>query len=114
MFTTNDFLKQQPDTVAKFVRVSLWGWRDYLNDPTAAHAVIAKLDPALNPEWMQFSWQALRDGHFVAGDDPSGAQLGQMSPDRWTTMYKQLFDLKMITKTFDPGTAYTPQFVHPH
>ena len=114
MFTTNDFLKQQPDTMAKFVRASLRGWRDYLNDPTAAHAVIAKLNPALNPEWMQFSWQALRDGHFVVGDDPNGAQLGQMSPDRWTTMYKQLFDLKMITKTFDSGTASTLQFVHPH
>jgi NitT/TauT family transport system substrate-binding protein len=114
MFTTNDFLKQHPDTMAKFVRASLRGWRDYLNDPTAAHAVIAKLNPALNPERMQFSWQALRDGHFVAGDDPSGAQLGQMSPDRWTTMYKQLFDWKMTTKTFDPGAASTLQFVHPH
>jgi NitT/TauT family transport system substrate-binding protein len=111
MFTTQDFLRQHPETVAKFVRASLRGWRDYLNDPTAAHAVISKLNPALNPDWMQFSWQALRDGHFVTGDDTSGARLGEMNAERWTTMYQQLFDLKMIPKPFDSKTAYTLQFV---
>jgi NitT/TauT family transport system substrate-binding protein len=111
MFTTRDFLAQHPDIVAKFVRASLKGWRDYLNDPTAAHAAIAKLNPALNADWMQFTWKTLRDGHFVEGDDPSGAQLGQMNAARWATMYQQLADLKVIDKTFDPGTAYTLQFV---
>jgi NitT/TauT family transport system substrate-binding protein len=111
MFTTQDFLKQHPDIVAKFVRASLRGWRDYLNDPAAAHAVIIKLNPALNPEWMQFSWRALRDGHFVTGQDHGGVQLGEMSPERWKTMFQQLTDLKMLGKPFDPATAYTLQFV---
>ncbi len=110
MFTTRDFLRQHPEIVAGFVRASLKGWRDYLNDPTVAHAMIAKLNPALNPEWMQFTWQALRDGRFVTGDDSSGAQLGQMTSERWSTMYKQLYDLKVIDKAFDPATAYTLRF----
>ena len=110
MFTTRDFLRQHPETVDAFVRASLKGWRDYLNDPTVAHAMIAKLNPALNPEWMHFTWQALRDGRFVTGDNPSGAQLGQMTSERWSTMYKQLYDLKVIDKAFDPATAYTLQF----
>ena len=107
MYTTREFIQQHPEIVAKFVRASLKGWKDYLNDPAAAHALIAKLNPALNPEWMQFTWQQLRDGHFVAGDDPTGAQLGQMDPKRWATMYEQLVDLKVIGKPFDPTTAYT-------
>jgi NitT/TauT family transport system substrate-binding protein len=112
MFTTRDFLQQHPDTVAKFVRASIKGWRDYLDDPAPAHQAIAKLNPALSPDWMNFSWRALRDGHFVAGDDPTGAQLGQMNAARWSTMYKQLVDLKVIEKPFDPATAYTLQFAH--
>ena len=111
MFTTMPYLQQHPAVVAKFVRASLKGWRDYLKDPAPAHVTIGKLNPALNPEWMQFSWQQLCDGHFVAGDDPSGAQLGQMEPSRWTTMYGQLTDLKVISKPFDPATAYTLQFL---
>jgi NitT/TauT family transport system substrate-binding protein len=111
MLTTREFLAQHPDVVGKFVRASLRGWREYLNDPGPAHAAISKLNPALTPDWMQFSWKALRDGHFVAGDDPSGAQIGQMDPKRWQSMYEQLLDLKVIEKTFDPSTAYTLQFV---
>jgi len=111
MFTTRDFLRAHPDVVGKFVEASVRGWRDYLNDPSAAHAQIAKLNPALNSEWMEFTWRALRDGHFVAGDDPSGAQLGKMNAERWSTMYEQLLDLRVIDKQFDPATAYTLQFV---
>ena len=111
MFTTRDFLAHHPEIVAKFVRASIKGWREYLRDPTAADAMIVKLNPALNPQWMEFTWRALRDGHFVAGDDPSGAQLGKMNSARWNTMYQQLLDLKVITKEFNPATAYTLQFV---
>lgn len=113
MFTTTSFLQQHSEIVAKFVSASLKGWRDYLDDPAAANAAIAKLNPALNPDWMQFTWQQLKEGHFVAGDDPSGAQLGQMDPKRWVTMYDQLADLKVIGKSFDPATAYTLQFIKP-
>ncbi len=111
MYTTRDFVQQHPEIIAKFVHASVRGWKDYLNDPSAAQAMIAKLNPALNPDWMQFTWQQLRDGHFVAGEDPTGAQVGQMDPQRWATMYQQLVDLKVIDKPFDPATAYTLQFL---
>lgn len=114
MYTTRDFLQQHSDVVGKFVRASVRGWKDYLKDPAAAHAMIAKLNPALNAEWMKFTWQQLRDGHFVAGDDPSGALVGQMDPERWSTMYDQLVDLKVLDKPLDPATAYTLQFVQNH
>jgi NitT/TauT family transport system substrate-binding protein len=110
MFTTQSYLQQHPDVVGKFVSASLQGWRDYLNDPAPAHAAILKLNPALNAQWMDFTWKALRDGHFVAGDDPSGGQLGKMDSARWDTMYKQLLDINVINKDFDPKTAYTLQF----
>jgi NitT/TauT family transport system substrate-binding protein len=113
MYTTNDFLRQHPEIVAKFVRASVKGWKEYLNDPAPANTLIAKLNPALNPEWMQFTWQQLKDGHFVAGEDPTGAQIGQMDPKRWATMYEQLVDLKVIDKPIDPATAYTLQFIQP-
>jgi NitT/TauT family transport system substrate-binding protein len=111
MFTTRDFLRQHPQTVAKFVRASLRGWREYLLDPAAAHGAIAKLNPALSADWMQFSWETLRDGRFVAGGDLGGRQLGQMESARWTTMYNQLLELKVIDKPFDAASAYTLEFL---
>jgi NitT/TauT family transport system substrate-binding protein len=111
MFVTRDFLQQHPEMAGKFVRASLRGWREYLNDPAPAHALISKLNPAVTPDWIQFSWQALRDGRFVTGVDSNGGQLGNMTAERWATMYEQLSDLKLIDKPFDPTTAYTLQFV---
>ncbi len=111
VFTNRDFLSQHPDIVGKFVRASVRGWRDYLNDPAAANQAVIKLNPALTPAWVEFSWQALRDGHFVAGEDSSGAQVGRMNSARWSKLYKQLLDLKVIDKEIDPATAYTLQFV---
>jgi NitT/TauT family transport system substrate-binding protein len=109
--TSTSFLKEHPEIVAKFVRASLRGWRDYLNDPTAANETISKLNPAMSRDQMAFTFQALKDDHFITGSDPSGSQLGQFDPARWQTMYQQLLALKIIKKSFDPKIAYTTQFL---
>jgi NitT/TauT family transport system substrate-binding protein len=111
MFTRRDYLAAHPEVVGKFVSASLRGWREYLRDPEPAHAAIMKLNPALNPQWMQFSWQALADGRFVTGEAADGRQLGGMDPERWLAMYNQLQDLKVLGSKFDPAAAYTLQFV---
>jgi NitT/TauT family transport system substrate-binding protein len=109
--TSTSFLQEHPEIVAKFVRASLRGWRDYMKDPTAANETISKLNPAMSRDQMAFTYQALKDGHFITGSDPSGNQLGQFDPARWQTMYQQLLDLKIIKKPFDPKIAYTIQFL---
>ncbi len=109
--TSTTFLKEHPEIVAKFVRASIRGWRDYLNDPTAANEAISKLNPAMSRDQMAFTYQALKDGRFITGSDPSGAQIGQFDPARWKTMYQQLLDLGIVKKPFDPTIAYTTQFL---
>ena len=109
--TSRSFLQQHPEIVAKFVRASLRGWRDYLVHPDDINAAIAKLNPAMSVPQMKFSYEALRDQHFIAGDAPNGADLGRFDPARWTSMYQQLLDLKVIQKPFDPAIAYTLQFM---
>jgi len=109
-FTSRNYLAQNPDVVAKFVRASLRGWRDYMADPTEVNVELLKLNPAATAEQMQFTWQALKDGHFIyPDDDPSKA--GSFDPARWSEMYKQLDGLKLIQHSIDPATAYTTQFV---
>ena len=110
--TSTGFLKEHPEIVGKFVRASLRGWRDYLNDPTPANEAIAKLNPAMSREQMAFTYQALKDGKFITGPDPD--HLGVFEPARWNTMYQQLLDLNIVKHPFDPATAYTRQFLPPN
>jgi NitT/TauT family transport system substrate-binding protein len=109
VFVSTVFLHDHPELVAKFVRASIRGWRDYLADPAVANAEISRLNPAMSQDQMQFSTQTLKDDQFIAGSGPS--QLGHFTPERWNSMYQQLTDLKVITNPIDPKSAYTTQFI---
>ncbi|MDE3104935.1 MAG: ABC transporter substrate-binding protein [Acidobacteriota bacterium] len=112
-FTSTTYAQQHPEVVRKFVQASLRGWQDYLQDSGPAHAMIQKLNPALDPALMQYSYQALRDGHFVDGATAGTSHLGQLQADRWQAMVKQLSDLKVTHTQIDPASLYTTQFLSP-
>jgi NitT/TauT family transport system substrate-binding protein len=109
-FTTRDFALQNPDVVTKFVRASVRGWQEYLRNPGLTNAYLLTLNPALNPAQEAYTAQALRDGHFVDGDDPSGARVGRMTAERWQTSFDQLKSLGIVHAGLDPTTAYTLKF----
>lgn len=109
-FTSRDYAQAHPDIVAKFTRASIRGWQDYMKDPSAANALIEKLNPALNPDWVKYSWQALKDGHYISGDDRAGDQTGQFDPARWTKLYNQLLELHVIQRQIAPASAYSLKF----
>ncbi len=109
-FTSQSYLKDHPDVVAKFVRASLRGWRDYIADPKQVNDELLRLNPAMSADQMNFTCAALKEGHFIYADnDP--AMAGDLQPERWAAMYQQLADLKVIQRPIDPGMAYTTQFI---
>jgi NitT/TauT family transport system substrate-binding protein len=110
-FTRRDYMEQHPDVVAKFVRATIKGWKDYLRDPTKANELILKLNPAQNPEQMKFTIAALKDGGFITGLDASGADTGKMTPARWAATNNQLTELGVIRDRIDPTTAYSLKFL---
>src|SRR5258708_32628576 len=59
---TRTYLEKNREVVQKFVAASIRGWRDYMQDPAAADAEIAKRNPEMNKDQMEFSWKALKDG----------------------------------------------------
>ena len=97
-FTSQQFLAAHPELVAKFVSASLQGWRDYLRDPSAVDAEIGRLNPAMSGDQTRFSVQTLKDQHFIEGDSTPASHLGHFAPERWSTLYQQLVDLKVISR----------------
>jgi NitT/TauT family transport system substrate-binding protein len=107
-FTSSDYLQKHSEVVAKFVRASLRGWREYMQNPSLVDAQLMKLNPAQQPDEMKFTWQALKSGHFVDGGNP--AHLGGMGPARWAQMYDQLSSIGLIQHPIQPSSAYTLRF----
>jgi NitT/TauT family transport system substrate-binding protein len=110
-FTRRDLIEQNPEVVARFVRASIKGWQEYLQDPAPANAFILKLNPAQNPDQMKFTIQAMKDGNFITGADKSGADIGKMNAERWTALNQQLTSLGVITNPIDPTQAYSLKFI---
>lgn len=111
MFTSRAYLAAHPDIAEKFVRASLKGWQNYMQDPTLANAAISKANPAMSADWMRFSLDTLKEGHFIEGTGTPDSHLGHFTAERWATISKQLDALKVTAHPIDPTTAYTTQFV---
>ena len=109
-FTSTKFLSEHPDIIAKFVKASTQGWKNYLADPSMTDAAIGKLNPAMSPEQMAFSVRTLQAQHFIDGDGNAESHLGHFTDARWASTYQQLVALKVTDKAIDPKTAYTMQF----
>jgi NitT/TauT family transport system substrate-binding protein len=110
-FTRHDFAAQHSDIVTRFVRASIHGWQEYLRDPSPTNAYLLRLNPALNPAQEAYTAQALRDGNFITGSDPSHPQIGRMSAERWETTCGQLKSLGLVQGQLDPTTAYSLRFL---
>lgn len=82
-----------------------------MKDPAAANTLIETLNQALNLDWVAFSYQTLKAGHHVAGDDAVGDQTGQFDAQRWTTLYKKLLASRGIQRPIDPAIRYSPEFL---
>ena len=110
-FVRKNYMEQHPGVAAKFTRATIKGWQEYLRDPGPANALILKLNPAQNPEQMQYTLQAMKDGGLITGPDASGAEIGKMTPARWAVTNEQLTALGVIRKPIDPSTAYALKFL---
>ncbi len=109
-FTSRSFLAAHPDIVDKFVKASIQGWKNYLDDPAMVDAELGKLNPAMSTDQMQFSVQTLKDQHFIDGLGTPDSHLGHFTAERWNNLYQQLVSLKVTAQPIDPATAYTLQF----
>jgi NitT/TauT family transport system substrate-binding protein len=110
-FVDKRYQDRQPEAVRKFVQASIAGWREYLIDPGPAHALILKSNPAQKADQIGFTFEALREGHFITGADASGAAVGRMTPERWAVLNEQLTSLGIVRRPINPAAAYTTNFL---
>ncbi len=97
LFTTQGYLKDHAAEVRAFVAASVRGWTDFMNgDPTPGKALIAKANPNMSEEFMDYSIKAMRDWNLVSGRLAEGERIGLMTRRRLEEQVNDLFQLKMI------------------
>lgn len=112
MFTSQKFLAEHPDIVAKFVRASVKGWVDYLTgDPAPANKLLAAKRSDLTPEFLAYSIKAMNDYKLVSGDPAKGETAGQLTSARLQKQIVLLQEVGVLDKPVKVEDVATFEFI---
>lgn len=104
LLVTDDYLAAEPELVKRMVTASREGWQQYLRDPGKTNEyILSQNQQGMTKEALDYGVQALRELCLPKG--MAEAQLGSMTAERWTNLYQQMSELKLI----DPAKVNAEQ-----
>jgi NitT/TauT family transport system substrate-binding protein len=104
--TTEKMIAEKPDVVARFVKASLQGWRDYLNDPAPGNALIKADNPKMSDAQIAFAIEKLKQTKALDKGDAATLGIGVITAER----YKQIYDFLVAAGLLDPKTDWQKAF----
>lgn len=107
----DDWIRDRPDIVRRFVRASIAGWRSYLyGDSAPGNRLIMEANPDMRPDILAFAISEMRSRNLVSSDS-IGSDIGFMSESRW----RSFFDIMSLHGVYSSGldwrSAFTTQFL---
>ena len=109
--TTDTFAKAHPDVVARFVKATLEGWRDYMKDPSAGNALIKADNPKMSDAQLAYAVGKLRDKGLVSGGDAATLGIGIITEARWKKTYEFMVDNGLLDPKVSWKSAFDDRFV---
>ena len=105
---TDKVIAEKPQMIAAFLKATAEGYRRYLQDPTAANALIRKYNPQMSQEQIDYAYSVMKGRGLI---DPGNVKIGSMTDARWGETYKLLSESGVLPANFDYRSAYTLRFV---
>ncbi len=106
LFTSDQMIAEKPEVVERFVRATLRGWQQAIEDPELAIAATLiygdDLDEAFQREAMRASIPLIDTGEFP---------IGQMEAQTWQNIHDILLTQGIISEPLDLDTVYTNEFI---
>jgi NitT/TauT family transport system substrate-binding protein len=99
-------IAEKPDVVARFVKASLQGWHDYLENPAPGNALIKADNPKMSDEQIAFAIVKLKETHALDKGDAATLGVGVITTER----YKQIYDFLVAAGLLDPKTDWKKAF----
>jgi NitT/TauT family transport system substrate-binding protein len=103
---TDRLLSENPDLVARFLRATLKGWHDAVENYKDAVTITLKYARDKDSDTQTAMMEAMLP-LVHTGED----RIGWMKPDVWREMYDTLSEQKLLNKSFDVNQAYTMRFI---
>jgi NitT/TauT family transport system substrate-binding protein len=104
--TTGRMISEKPDLVTRFLRATLKGWQDAMEEYRQAVNVTMKYSQIKDLQLQTAMMEAMLP-LVHTGED----QIGWMKDEVWKGMYQILLEQKLLTRSFDVNQAYTLRFL---
>jgi NitT/TauT family transport system substrate-binding protein len=105
LFTSEKMVEEHPETVRKVVAAVQEGWTQFMTDPSKAKALIEEVNKDTDPAAFDYAAKELAAGDYL------GSPVGGMTEERWNTLHDQLDEAGVLTKSVDPSSVWTDEFV---
>lgn len=99
-------IEQEPELVEKFVRATMRGWAEGLQDPTESAKLSLHYDPHLDPAHELANLKATAPLVHTGMD-----RIGWMHTDDWESMIQTLHEERMIPERPRAEDVYTTRFL---
>jgi NitT/TauT family transport system substrate-binding protein len=104
--TTEKMVADKPDVVARFVKASLEGWRDYIKDPAPGNALIKADNPKMSDAQIAFAIEKLKETKALDKGDAATLGIGIITAER----YKKIYDFLVAAELLDAKTDWKKAF----
>ncbi|HVA50948.1 MAG TPA: ABC transporter substrate-binding protein [Pirellulales bacterium] len=110
LVTSETYLRQHEEIVAKMVAASIRGWQHYIDHPEKTNDYIHEINAEMDLAALAYGVKALRP--LVLDDAANEHGIGSMSLDRWQKLAQQLEELELLKPgAVDAEKAFTTKFL---
>jgi len=107
IFATDSTINSQPDVVLRFLRATLKGIKDTVENPEEANKALLKRDPKLD---AALSLRRLRAYNAVTSNS-DGYPPGYIDSTMFQSTYDRLVEEKVVSKPLNVSESYTTRFL---
>ncbi len=100
--TTEKMIADKPDVVARFVKASLEGWRDYFKNPAPGNALIQADNPKMSDAQIAYALIRLKETHALDKGEAATRGIGIVTLER----YQQIYEFMVAAGLLDPKTEW--------
>ncbi|WP_454192848.1 ABC transporter substrate-binding protein [Paenibacillus sp. Marseille-Q7038] len=109
IYTTEKYLKENPDTVKAFIGGTVEGWNNYKENYEKINKKINEVNTNLSEDEIAFGEEAQRE--YVYGYDAEEHGVGYMTEERWTELMQQLIEIGLLDQEIDVNTTFTTDYL---
>lgn len=112
IYTTEKYLKENPETVKAFISGTVEGWNDYKVNYEEINKKINEVNTNLSADEIAFGEEAQRE--YVYGYDAKEHGVGYMTEERWSELAKELLEIGLLDQEMDVKSAFTTDYLPEH